>query len=186
MMRYADAQLTRDEDEQYDEALSPPVFLILTLFVSHFSAVALGQRNAILANTHGLASLVDDDTAAVVVRLVILAAFPLIFSVLMLAARRTRLNRKSLRWPFYSQCYPAAVFARGIGLSAEVGQLRVGPAGLSDMILLAAGLWLLVVEAIWCRRVQGFGWPRAVGVAVAGMIIGTAIVLTVALLLVTG
>ncbi|RYG80526.1 MAG: hypothetical protein EON59_15105, partial [Alphaproteobacteria bacterium] len=106
MMRYADAQLTRPEEEQYDEALSPPVFLILTLIVVHLAALALGQPDEILANQRGLAKMVDNDTSAVAVRLVLFAAFPLIFAVMLVVSKQRKLNRRSLQLPFYAQCYP--------------------------------------------------------------------------------
>jgi len=183
MMRYADAQLTRPEEEQYDEALSPPVFLILTLIVVHLAALALGQPDEILANQRGLAKMVDNDTSAVAVRLVLFAAFPLIFAVMLVVSKQRKLNRRSLQLPFYAQCYPAAVFAATLAVAAQIGILKIGPSGLSALLLLAASLWLTVVEAIWLRRVHSFGWPGAVALAVIGMVLGTATVLAAGQLL---
>ncbi len=186
MMRYADAQLTRPEDEQYDEALSPPVFLVLTLIVAHLVAIAMGEPDLIVASQRGVAGLIDNDTSALAVRLVLFAAFPLIYSVLLLAARRRRLNRRGLQLPFYAQCYPAAVFAAALGIAAQVGMLGIGPEGLSGLLMVLSASWLLAVEAIWLRRIHDFGWPAATGLSVLGMIVGTAIVVLAARLLVSG
>ena len=176
MMRYADAQLLRPEKEQYAEALSPPVFLILTLVVAHLAGVALGQPDVILNNQRGVAGLVTNDTAAVAVRLVMFAAFPLLFSVILLAARRQTLSRSSLQFPFYAQCYPATVFAAVLVVAAEVGLLRLGPDGLPGLLILAAVLWLLAVETLWFRREHGFSWASALAMGLAGLVAGVAIV----------
>jgi hypothetical protein len=183
MMRYADAQLARPEEEQYDEALSPPVFLVLTLIVAHMTAVALGQPDEILASQRGLGGMVDNDTAAVAVRLVLFASFPLIFSAILLVAKRRRLNRRSLQLPFYAQCYPAAVFAATLAVAAQVGILRIGPAGMSGVLILAASLWLTAVEAVWLHRMHHFGWIAAIALALVGVAIGTVVVVAAAHLL---
>jgi hypothetical protein len=185
MMRYADAQLSRPEDEQYDEALSPPVFLVLTLVVAHLSAMALGQQDELLTNQRGVAGLIDDDTSAVAVRIVLFAAFPLIFSVILLAARRRKLNRRSLQLPFYAQCYPAAVFAAFLGAAAEIASLGIGPPVTLGLVILAATLWLTAVETIWLHKVHQFGWLVAFGLALVGLILGIIIVVAAALILVT-
>ena len=183
MMRYADAQLARPEDEQYDEALSPPVFLILTLLVAHLAGVALGQPDVILDNRRGVASLVTSESAAVGVRLVMFAAFPLLFSVILLAARRKRLNRGSLKLPFYAQCYPATVFAAAMAVAAQIGLLHLAPDGVPALVMLAAALWLLAVETLWFRRAHRFAWASALALALAGLVAGLAIVFGAALLL---
>lgn len=182
MMRYADAQLSRPAQEQYAEALSPPVFLVVTLLVAHVIGVALGQGDAILDNQHGVASLVTSEAGAVAVRLVMFAAFPLLFSVILLAARRQVLARGRLQVPFYAQCYPAAVFAVVLSVATQIYLLRLGPDGLSAWVILAGVLWLLAVEALWFRRVHRFGWASALALALTGTLLGIAIVIAAALL----
>lgn len=185
MMRYADAQLARPEDEQYDEALSPPVFLVLTLLAAHFGAKALGQSDVILASRTGMAAMIDDDTSAIALRIVLFAAYPLVFSVILLASRRRKLSRRSLQLPFYSQCYPAAVFAAFLGLASDLSSLHIGPSYLFSIMMIGALLWLTVVEATWFRKLYNFGWGAALGLATTGMILGSAIVIGAALLFVS-
>lgn len=185
MMRYADAQLARPEDEQYDEALSPPVFLVLTLIVAHVAALALGQPDELIARQAGVAGMVDNDAAAVAVRLVLYASFPLVFAVLLLLTKQRTLRRASLKLPFYAQCYPAAAFAAALGLVVQLGQLRVVPGGMTGLGMLACVVWLGTVEALWFRREHGRGWPTATMLAVAGMLMGIAITVSAAHLLLT-
>lgn len=184
MMRYADAQLSRPEAEQYDEALSPPVFLILTLVIVHVIAMQLGEPDAIIRNRAGVAAMIDSDTSAVVVRLVLFASFPLIYSVGLLLAQRRKLCRRNLQMPFYAQCYTVGVFAAAQAFAAQLGILRIGPDGLSGILMLVAASWLVAVETIWLRRVHRFRWPGALGLAMAGMVCGTAVVVGAGILLI--
>ena len=184
MMRYADAQLALPEDEQYAEALSPPVFLVLTLLVSHLVSVALGQPDQIVASRWGLGAMVPDETTALAVRLALFSAFPLIFSVVMLLARRRKIDRLSLRLPFYAQCYPAAVFAAALAVAAEISLLDIGPPATSGVAIIAAMLWLTVVEARWMRAEQGLGWLSATALALSGLLLAGTLVVTVMLVLV--
>lgn len=181
MMQYADAQLALPEEEQYSEALSPPVFLVATLIVSHLVSIALGQPDEIIQSRSGLGSMVADDTTALGVRLALFSAFPLIFSVIVLLARRQRIDRISLRLPFYAQCYPAAVFAALLGVAAEIRLLGIGPPQASGIETLAAMVWLLVVEARWMRSAHGLGWMSASIFALCGLLLAGALVITVTL-----
>jgi hypothetical protein len=184
MMRYADAQLALPEEEQYSEALSPPVFLVATLLVSHLVSVALGQPDEIIESRKGLGALVSDDTTALAVRLALFSAFPLIFSVLLLLVRQRKIDRISLRLPFYAQCYPAAVFAAAMAVAAEIALLGIGPSGASGLATIAAMLWLTVVEARWMRAEQGLGWISACALALCGVLLAGTLVVTVTLVFV--
>lgn len=184
MMRYADAQLALPEEEQYSEALSPPVFLVATLLVSHLVSVALGQPDEIVASRSGLGAMVSDDTTALAVRLALFSAFPLIYSVLLLLVRQRKIDRISLRLPFYAQCYPAAVFAAALAFAAEISLLGIGPPGTSGIAIIAAMLWLTIVEARWMRSEQGIGWISAFALALLGILLTGTLVVTVARILV--
>jgi hypothetical protein len=57
MMAYAEAQLALPEDDQYGDALSPPIFLVLSLLLAQALELTLVGTNAIVRSRHGLASL---------------------------------------------------------------------------------------------------------------------------------
>lgn len=181
MMRYADAQLALPEEEQYSEALSPPVFLVATLLVSHLVSIVLGQPDEIVQSRSGLGAMVTDDTTALAVRLALFSAFPLIFSVILLLVRQRKIDRISLRLPFYAQCYPAAVFAAAIAVAAEIRLLGLGPPGTASIAIIAAMLWLTVVETQWMRAAQGLGWLSAFVLALCGLLLAGTLVVTVTL-----
>lgn len=183
MMAYADAQLALPEEDQYADAVSPPLFLALALLLAHAVATALGQTDAIIANRHGLSAMVDDQTSALLLRLVVFAIFPLVMALRLLRRRGTPVARATLRLPFYAQCYPTATFALAltIGTSlALVAQRSVHVAGLAIIVL--AFVYFLAVKTRWFAAQLGTGWFRAFGAAALGAIEGFILFLIVGFL----
>ena len=183
MMAYADRQLALPEADQYADAISPPLFLALTLALTHGFAEALGERDAIVASHRGLAGLVSDDSSALVLRLVVFAIFPLVMSVRTVRGRGVPLNRATLRMPFYAQCYPAAVFAMGLsgGTAIATSHWPHG-ATIGTAIALAAMLYYLVVETLWFRARRSTGIVPALASAILGLLEGFVLLLLIAVL----
>jgi len=74
-MRYADRELSEDVDGQYDETLSPPQFLLVSLLTSHFIELAVVGQSALVTDKAGLAALVSDDTSLLLLRLAFFSLF---------------------------------------------------------------------------------------------------------------
>ncbi|WP_277970329.1 hypothetical protein [Sphingomonas echinoides] len=173
IMTEIDAEAALPEDQQYSSVLSPPLFLALSLLLSHTVATALGQTDLIIANHHGLADLVNDNASALVLRVVVFAAFPLFLAARLIRRSGVKLDRATLQQPFYEQCYPAAVFALGLSLSASLGADH-------HQSLATFGRWLAVVtlvnywivEARWFAKVLGIGYLQAAGNVLIGMLEG--------------
>lgn len=180
MMAYADEQLALPEDDQYAAAVSPPLFLALSLLVAHGAATALGQTDKIIDNQHGLAALVDDQTSALLLRLVLFAIFPLLMSLRLLRRRKIPITRGTLRLPFYGQCYPAAAFALMLSLGTTLASLPYRYAGGAGISLVALShLYFLVVETRWFMIQLSIGPVRAAGSALLALVQGYALFLLV-------
>jgi hypothetical protein len=161
------------EDEQYAAIVSPPLFLALALLLTHAVATAMGQTDTIIANHHGLAGLVNDNASALVLRMVVFAAFPLFLAARLVRRRKLRLDRSTLQQPFYAQCYPAAVFALGTGIGTSLALYDHPTARIVGQLL--AGLSVLnfwLVESRWFAKVLGIGVLRASGHVLIGMLEG--------------
>ena len=174
-MGYVARQAALPEQEQYGSLLSPPLFLALSLLLAHGVSTALGQTDAIIANQDGLAALVSDNASALILRVIIFAAFPLFMAARLVRVRGAALDRSTLRLPFYEQCYPTAVFALALSIgtslaqTAETGAQRLGTA------LLVAGLADYVwVEVRWFAAAQARGIVRAIGNVLLAFIQGAA------------
>jgi hypothetical protein len=120
MMDYSDRELHESDEEQYTDTLPPPLFLLVSLLLSHGLELALIGDSPLVASKQGLDALIDDDTSLIILRLVIFSLFPLIFAVRMVRLRGVKLTRDTLRQPFYAQCYAAAPFALAIGIAGTL------------------------------------------------------------------
>ncbi|WP_313437795.1 hypothetical protein [Novosphingobium sp.] len=153
MMDYADREVSDRPDEQYDDAIRPPLFLFLTLLISHGLEIATVARNPLLSETRGLAALVDSDLALLALRMLLFSLFPLMVAVRLLRRQHTRLNQASLRRPFYAQCYTAAPFALVLGIGTLAPNLPFAGAGIISAGVIGAGtVWYFATLARWFAR----------------------------------
>ncbi|MFC3713239.1 hypothetical protein ACFOMD_11685 [Sphingoaurantiacus capsulatus] len=160
-MEYADDELGEREEEQYTDTLSPPLFLLISLLISHGIALALVGDSGLIDQKTGLAMLVTDDTALLIMRLLLFSLFPLIFATRLLGRRKRPLTRKSLKLPFYSQCYAAAPFALAVGLAATLHTYHhdsTAPA--AAIIATVAILWFVIVQSRWYASMLRSGFGR--------------------------
>ncbi|QNQ11489.1 hypothetical protein [Sphingomonas alpina] len=171
MMDYADTELGDREEEQYTDTLSPPLFLLLTLILSHLIELALVGENPIVKSNRGVSMLIDDDTSLLLMRLAIFSIFPLIMAAGLLRREGTRFTRKTLKLPFYSQCYVAAPFAFLIGFAATIAQCHWSWSGHAALAMMAvAFLWYGTQQARWFAGHLHTSLVRGFGIASIGMI----------------
>jgi hypothetical protein len=171
------------DDQQYAAMLSPPLFLAIALLIAHSIATALGQTDTIIASHHGLADLVNDNASALVLRVVVFAAFPLFLAARLVRKRGRALDRGSLRQPFYAQCYPAAVFALAVSTGTSLAIIQQPGVHAAGLILIVAGIvhfW--AVESRWFAAVLAIGPIRAAANVALGLAEGMAFVLVIGFL----
>ncbi|WHU03894.1 hypothetical protein [Sphingomonas sp. NIBR02145] len=172
MMAYADSELEDTAEQQYPDVLSPPIFLLLTLLLSHTIELALVGQSSIVADKRGLSGLISDDTSLLLMRLLFFAIFPLIMAVALLRRQKAPLTRDSLKPLFYAQCYPAGVFALVLGIGSLATQMPGGPAFRSAglAIILAAFLWYGSLQTLWFARTLAVSKLRGFGIATMTMV----------------
>lgn len=180
-MDYADRELHDRAEQQYTDTLSPPLFLLLALLLSHGLALALGDGdNSIIANTRGLDNLVNDDKTLLMLRLVIFSLIPMALAASLMVAKKEHLTRAKLKIPFYAQCYPAAAYAVLVGLAGLMIQshrINIEIAGLGLLFLFTFAY--LVLQILWFRRKLGALWP-AIFYAGTGFCGGVAVAVGIA------
>lgn len=164
LMAEIEQQAALPDQEQYGAILSPPLFLALSLLLTHAGATALGQSDALIVNHHGLASLVNDNATALVVRVVAFAGFALFLAARLLRSKGVPLSRVTLRQPFYEQCYPSAVFALGLGVGTSLTLVSLGPTHVAGQLLMAVSLaYFATVEVRWFAAAGSISHVRALG-----------------------
>ncbi|WP_408588906.1 hypothetical protein [Novosphingobium sp.] len=125
MMDYADTELGDVQSEQYDDTLSPPLFLMICVAVSHFIGKVAYQQQTV-----GLPSTLNNTENLLIFRVIVFSLFPLIFSLRLLHRLKIPLDRTSLRPPFFSQCFIAAPTAMLFGVCQALPHLL----GTSDAV----------------------------------------------------
>ncbi len=161
MMDYADAELGDAESEQYTDTLSPPLFLLLTLLLSHVVELAVVGDSPIVKSTRGLDALIMDDTSLIILRVALYSLFPLVMAVRVIRLQRGKLDRETLKPPFYSQCYAAAPFALVVGLGWTLEASGLVWSIVAGLALVAASLvWYGLLQARWFAHHLGTGFGR--------------------------
>ncbi|QDZ10402.1 hypothetical protein [Devosia ginsengisoli] len=167
MMAYAEAELRDDVDEQYADTVSPPIALLITLFLVH-TLEAIVPRTGAAA----IPGLLADDNNLIAFRAVAFSIFPLLLAIVYLRQRGTKLTRSSLRPGFYAQCYVALPFVIAFtigGMIATRGQPVIG------LLLMGAGyVWYVAVQTIWQSRDGKVGPVMACLAAIGATLAATA------------
>ena len=148
MMQYAADELDDAEDDYYSDRLSPPIFLAITLGLSHLIELALdvtAQMPGILAGDENLLGY----------RVLMFSIFPLVFAVRLMRKQRVPLDRKTLRAPFYAQSYAIAPYALvvGVGPLLVAHYMKPSLAALAVLLgsLAAASIWYVILQTRWYR-----------------------------------
>lgn len=178
MMRYADVELGDRPEDQYDDTVSPPLFLLITLLLSQALSSAFPRAaeatEAAEAMSHSSANLL-------IARGVIFGIFPMAMAVTLILFKGARLTRESLRPPFFSQCYVAGPFVFLIGLMVDFLIIPGGQAfALAGAVFAAAMLWYGQAQIRWFRRDLGIGPVKATGLFVLAFLIATVCALLIA------
>lgn len=185
-MEYADSELRDREEDQYDDALSPPLFLLIALLLSHGIEMAAGAGpNPAEIDKAGLSAFVRDDSNLLMLRLAVFSLVPMVLAASQVVWGKSSMTRTGLRPPFYAQCYPAGAFALAVGIGGTM--LRSGPPDLkpaAQAIIAISCLVYFVVQVAWFRRRLGWGTGRAIAQVGLGFVIGTVLVIGVAFLFV--
>lgn len=151
MMGYADDELHDRKDEQFTDTLNPPLFLVLSLLLSHLAEESLGSGgNPIIAKQTGLAAFISDDTSLLAFRMIVFSLFPLMMSARFLRAQGVPLTRQRLKPPFYAQCYACAPFALFLGLGTAIGHTTLPAATvIGSLLSMGAVAGYLAAETLW-------------------------------------
>lgn len=152
-MRYAEEQQALPRELQYRGAVHPPVMLILTTVVSQAISLSIDGTNPIVASNRGLASLVNDNTTLLLLRITLYGVFALIVAVRKVRRSGVELTRDTLKAPFYAQCY----FVSSIALFVAIGTTAVTHKmpwvqAAGAVVLVGALLFYMIVEVRWFRR----------------------------------
>lgn len=145
MMAHAEAQLKEPPEAQFQDAISPPLFLFLTLFLSHLIG------NEFSVGQHILAGPLQDERNLLIFQAVLFSLFPLLVALQKVRMTGARLTRSSLRPAFYSQCYLAAPFVLIFDLASIVGPHGDVAASIAALCFVLGLFWYLAALTLWFK-----------------------------------
>ena len=176
MMAYAEDELGSDSDTRYAAAISPPIFLFLTLIIAHLAELRFGLP------TQELTGALADQRNLLLFRAVLFSLFPLMMSVQRIRGLGLPLTRDTLRPAFYSQCYAAAPFALSFDIAMTT--VRYGTSGtlvVAAVSLVAGLVWYIAVETHWFALHVGVRHGFALARVVATILVGALLFILIAL-----
>lgn len=178
-MAYSDAEQNDDETGRYDDALTPPLFLLVTVVLMNLIALAAHLPQTATAGGALRHAVFDSPQNAALFRALVFSLIPLVAAVTLVRKQGAKLSRESLRPPFYAQCYlagPCAVFVLGGGVIF----MRHDLPNLAGLALMLAGVaWFLTAQTRWFAGHLGIGRLRAAGVAVGALVLAWVIFLAI-------
>lgn len=151
-LRYSDAEQGDRPEEQYTDTLSPPLFLMLTVLLAHGVELGLGTSMSEPKGAIGQ-FLLGSEQNLLLVRSVLYSIYALLGATTLLRYRGLPLDRKTLRGPFFSQCYLTAPFALGLSLGAILARMpSAAPKAVGAVIGLGSMAWYVSVQMLWFRQ----------------------------------
>lgn len=167
MMEYADAELKDRVAQQYTDTLSPPLFLVITIIISHGLELVIVGQSRLVTDRSGLSGLISNDTNLIIYRAICFSLFPLMMALRMLRRQGSKLDRDTLRPPFYSQCYVTAPFALASGAaSLTVGNPDQWVRAAGALLMLPVVIWYIILQMRWFAMHLGITDLRALPTAI--------------------
>lgn len=170
MMTYSETELGDPAERQYTDTLSPPLFLLLTVALTHAAELSLVGQDELITGKTGLSAFVSDDSSLILVRVAFFSIFPLIMAARMVRARHVKLDRGPLKPPFYSQCYVTAPFAMMVSGASILMRMDGVWAVAGFGLLVFALLWFGTLQILWFAHHLRTGYWRAAGHASRAMV----------------
>lgn len=152
-MHYSDAEQRDRPEKQYLETLSPPLFLVLSILLAHGLELLFGVPVTDEPNPVSR-FITANDQNLLAFRALMFSLHPLVFAWTFLKLSGHKIDRDSLRTPFFAQCYLSGATSILVSL---------GSLGLDDpaMWSTVAGIALVVAITVWYVAIQRL-WLMAV------------------------
>ncbi len=154
MLRYSDVELSEAEEEQYTDTLNPPIFLLITLFLVY----VLGKLVLPEFRNAQVPAFLSTDANMLLFRGVTFSIFPVLMAVNLLRHQGKRIDRRTLRAPFYGQCFITAPFALVASSAATI-------LGFHNSAYVLAGLALFLIALVWYIGVEIQWFSSTIGIS---------------------
>ncbi len=178
MMDYADTELGDVQSGQYNDTVSPPLFLMIALGISYFASLVFDGE----VRADERPPLLADPERLMFFRVFVFSLLPLFFSLRLLKDLGIKLDRDSLRAPFFSQCFVTAPFALvfGVGLAMATGTYPSARLPGTAIVVMAC-FWYVRQQAHWFATKRQTGHLRGWSTALTTFFLGWAVIVAMVL-----
>lgn len=147
-MDYSDREQGDDTEHRYDDALSPPLLLMVTILLSNLISAA-AHIPSVDATSSMLKTITATQQNLTLFRTLLFSLIPLIAASTLVRRQGKKLSRQTLRAPFYAQCYLAAFCAAFVAVGDVFLRRPELNNAIGAVIICGGVLWFLVVQATW-------------------------------------
>jgi hypothetical protein len=183
MADYAEREIHDKEDRQFDDSISPPLFLLLSVVLAH--VIELQAHALVIPAVNGIGNLImRKQDYLLFYRCVMYSTWPLLAATVALTFKHQVLDRHTLRAPFFAQCFLSAPFVLAFSTGSILVRSKAMPQIYTGwVVMVVCSLWYIAVQTRWfetalpCSRLSAFGRASAV------LLVGIAINLILTLLL---
>lgn len=179
-MAYSDGEQGETEARRYDESLSPPLLLLVTVVLVDAVANALHFAD-LKATSQTTAALLASPQNLTLFRAGVFSLLPLVAATTLLRRTNVPLSRETLRPPFYAQCYLATPCSLILGVGQAIFHRNDVPDAVGVAVGIAGAVWFLVTQTRWFHSRLGVSWLNA-GLTTAWAVLRAAAFLFVILL----
>ena len=182
MIGYAENELRKPPEAQFQEALSPPIFLFLTLLLLHLIQTGIFKDSVVLSGILG------DTRNLLVFRAVSFSLFPILLGLQHVRLAGLPLSRETLQPMFYAQCYLTVPLVLALDVALMLGQSTAAWSDAAGWTVFLAGLtWYAGALMRGFMDHRGVTRGRALRQTALALVLGSASFVTAMLLsLLTG
>lgn len=159
-MAYSDGEQGETEARRYDESLSPPLLLLVTVVLVDAIANALHFAD-LKATSQTTAALLASPQNLTLFRAGVFSLLPLVAATTLLRRTNVPLSRETLRPPFYAQCYLATPCSLILGVGQAIFHRNDVPDAVGVAVGIAGAVWFLVTQTRWFHSRLGVSWLNA-------------------------
>ena len=162
------AELAKPSEQQFSDMISPPLFLVLTIFLFHLVELRLDEAPDRSSLTPLATEMLGSEQLLLLFRAVIYSLFPLLMASTLLKGRGEPIDRETLRSPFFAQCYFIVPLVTAEALATIFVRAHTANLDIAAAIVMAVSIaWYLRVQSNWFHAERGVSRARGLAIALA-------------------
>ena len=166
MMDYADTELGDVLNEQYNDSISPPKFMMICLGLGYLSERLLGRT----PEAGELPGWMQDWEAMLAFRMLLFSLIPLIMALQLVRHLRQPLDRETLRPPFYSQCYLGGMVVLFNVIISTMSEIFDFPTYANLAIIAILLAWYIENQTIWIKNNLKIGYLKGLKIVSSSLL----------------